>query len=282
MATTAPAGVIVDFDGTICRGDDLIPGAAEALARLRRAGHPVVFMTNAVESPATFASRLTAWGIPALPADVVHAPAALLRYLDAHAPGAVVFAIGEAALLKQLAARYRMSDDPQAVEVVVASADYAFDFRKLLIAFHALRHGARFLATNIDPTYPSAEGEVPDAGAILGAIQGCTGRSPEAVVGKPSRLMAELALERLGRPAGETWIVGDSLKADIALGRDAGMTTALVLTGVTRAEDLSASPIRPDHVLESLSALPDLLERQGPPEPLRLREPSHRRRRVTP
>lgn len=254
-----PAGVILDLDGTVCRGEALIAGAREACARLERAGHPMVFATNMVENPSRVAANLSSWGLPVRADQVLTASEMLKAFLTDHVPGATVFAIGEPTLNQELAAQFRLSDDPAEIDVVVASADPTFDYRKLSIAFHALRRNARFLATNADPTWPTPAGEIPDAGAIIGALEGCTQRRLELVVGKPSAIVAEAALERLGRPANETWIVGDSLGSDILMGQRAGMTTVLILTGVTHREDLPSASIRPDHVLEDLTGLPDLL-----------------------
>ena len=251
-----PPGIILDLDGTIYRGERAIPGAAEAVERLRRRACPIVFVTNALQSRAEHAVKLARFGIPADPDEIINAPAALTYYLCRHMPEATVFALGEPPLLEELAAHFRLSTDPDEIDVVVASFDPAFDYRKLYIAFQALRRGARFLATNADATCPVAEGELPDAGAVIGALEGCTGRKVELVVGKPSPIIVEMALERLGRSAHECIIVGDNLESDIVMGHRAGMTTVLVLTGVTRREALAQAVVQPDYVLESIAEVP--------------------------
>ena len=96
-------------------------------------------------------------------------------------------------------------------------------------------------------------------GAIIGALEGCSRRKVELVTGKPSLLVVEVALERLGRTARECIIVGDSLSSDIAMGRQAGMTTALVLTGVTQRADLDLAPMQPDYILDSIAEVPELV-----------------------
>lgn len=252
-------GLLLDLDGTICLGEDLIPGAAGAVAELRRLGHPLVFASNSLEHPSDLAARLTRQGIPAAPDEIIHVPFVLDCYLQQQMPGATVFAIGERSLIEQLAPHFRISENPEEIEVVVASADLAFDYDKLNTAFQALRRGARFFATNTDPTWPGPCGELPDTGAVIGAIEGCTGRRAEAVVGKPSAYFAQTALQRLGLSSQQTWVVGDSLTSDVTMGKDVGMTTALVLTGVTHRADLETSPIQPDHVIETLAELPGLL-----------------------
>lgn len=255
--------MIFDLDGTVCLGESLLPGAARSLEYLRRRGIPWVYLSNSLDLRSEFAQRLCRLGLPTSPDEILHAPLAVRRYLEEHAPGARLFVIGLPPLAEQLAAAHRLTDDPSEIEVVVVSVDYQFDYRKLEIAFQAIRRGARLLAANGDRTWPTPDGPVPDAAAMLGAIQACTRRQAEAVLGKPSPWMARLALQRLGTPAARTWIVGDSLESDIRLGREAGMTSALVLTGVTRREDLPGSLDRPDYVLSSLSDLPDLLDGRG-------------------
>ncbi|MCJ7707175.1 MAG: hypothetical protein MUO38_06100, partial [Anaerolineales bacterium] len=176
LSLPRPAGLILDLDGTVCRGETLIAGAREACARLERAGHPMVFATNMTENPSTVAARLSSLGLPTAASQVLTASQMLIDHLARHQPRATVFAIGEPALNQELAAQFRLSEDPAEIDVVVASADPTFDYRKLSIAFHALRRGARFLATNADPTWPTPAGEIPDAGAIIGALEGCTQR----------------------------------------------------------------------------------------------------------
>ncbi len=252
-------GIILDLDGTVCLGPALLPGAPALIDFLRREGLPWLFLSNTLDHPQVFAERLTRLGLPTSPAEIVNAPMAVLRYLERHAPGARLFVIGLPPLAEQLSVAHPLTDDPQEVDAVVVSVDYAFDYHTLEIAFRALRRGARFLATNVDRTWPTPDGEIPDTGAILGALEACTRRKVDAIVGKPSALMAELALQRLGSRADETWIVGDSLESDIRLGRQAGMTTVLVLTGVTHRDELGRADVQPHHVLESLADLPALI-----------------------
>ena len=257
---TERSGIILDLDGTVYRGDQLIPGAPEAIEKLRRWAYPLIFVTNALESPVEHAAKLTRFKIPTSPQEVVTAPLVVTHYLDRHMPGANVFAISDPPLLTQLEANFRLSEDPEEIDVVIVSCDLNFDFRKLNIGFQALKRGARFLAINADATCPVPGGEIPDAGAIIGALEGCSKRKLELVIGKPSRMVVEAVLERLGKPAGDCLIVGDNLESDILMGQRAGMSTVLVLTGVTRSADLASAQIKPDHVLDSIAQLPQLLE----------------------
>jgi HAD superfamily hydrolase (TIGR01450 family) len=149
------------------------------------------------------------------------------------------------------------------IDVVIASCDLSFDYHKLYVGFQALRRGAHFWATNTDATCPIGSGEVPDAGAVIGALEGCSRRKVELVAGKPSPLMADAVLARLALPAHQCLIVGDRLETDIVMGHQAGMHTALVLTGVTQREDLIHGSVQPDHVLQSIVEVPAMLTGQG-------------------
>jgi arabinose operon protein AraL len=252
-------GIIFDLDGTVYCGEQLIPGARETIERMRASAHPLVFVTNAIETVAEHVDKLTRLGIQVSADGIINSALVLVHHLRQEMPHARVFAIADPPLIEQLAPYFQFSEDPNEIDVVIASTDRAFDYRKLTIGFHALRSGARFWATNTDATWPQPGGEIPDAGAIIGALEGCTNRKVEWVSGKPSQLVVQLALERLGRTARECLLVGDSLSSDIAMGQRAGMKTALVLTGVTRRADLDRATIQPDYVLGSLADVPRLL-----------------------
>jgi phosphoglycolate/pyridoxal phosphate phosphatase family enzyme len=253
-------GYIFDLDGTIYLGERAIPGAPQTIAKLRKRGCRVVFLSNKpLERRQAYAEKLTRLGIPTSLDKVINSSLVLARYLanrEHGMAGATVFAIGEPPLLEELtAAGLCLSDVPEEIEVVIASFDRTFDYHKLNIGFQALSRGARFLATNADRTCPIEGGQVPDAGAVIGALEGCSGRKVELVAGKPSPLIMEMALEQLGLSADACLMVGDRLETDIVMGRRAGMSTALVLSGVTRREDLFHSSIQPDYVLESIADL---------------------------
>ena len=254
-------GYIFDLDGTIYLGEKAIPGAPGVIAELRRRGSGLVFLSNKpLQQRHVYAEKLTRLGIPAATDDVINSSLVLTQYLVREMPGATVFAIGEQPLLDELAAAgLALSESPEEIEVVIASFDRTFDYRKLDIGYQALRLGARFLATNADRTCPVEGGELPDAAAVIGALEGCTGRTVELVAGKPSALIVDAALGRLGLPAEACLMVGDRLETDILMGKQAGMSTALVLTGVTRREDLARSPVLPDYTLESVADLASML-----------------------
>ncbi len=259
-------GYLLDLDGTVYLGERLIPGADRAIAELRRRGRKVVFLSNKpLHSRADYAEKLTRLGVPASEDDVIHSSYVMARYLARERPGARVFAIGEPPLLAELeAAGLELTDDPERVEFVVAAFDRGCTWDKLNTAFQAIRRGARFVATNPDPTCPVEGGEIPDAAAVIAALEATTGKKVEAVVGKPSPHTVRAALERLELPAERVAMVGDRLGTDILMARRAGLVGILTLSGVTRPEELDWADVQPDYVIESLAELPGLDRQLNP------------------
>jgi NagD protein len=266
-------GYAFDLDGTVYLGDELLPGAADTIRRIRAAGGSVVFATNKpLETAADYAAKLTRLGVPAAPADVVTALDTLLRYLAERHPAARLLPIAEPLVEATLAdAGWPVVRDPAAADLVVVSFDRTFDYPKLLAGYQAVRHhGAAIVATNPDPYCPTPDGGLPDCAAMLAALEACTGARAEAVLGKPSPMMAQALLDRLGTAAAGTAMVGDRLGTDVAMGRAAGMAGVLVLSGATTAAALAAAvdrpdylDIRPDYVIASIGQL--LPERSGKP-----------------
>lgn len=252
-------GYVFDLDGTLYLGDGLLPGAADTLAEIRDHGSRVAFLTNKpLDTPAAYAAKLTDLGIPAQPREVVTSTDALLRYLEARAAGATILPIAEPLIIDLLrGAGFGIVDPDQAegADVVVVSWDRTFDYDKLVAAFRAVRAGARIVATNPDPFCPTPDGDLPDCAAMLAAIEASTGATAEAIVGKPSRHMAETLLDRIALPPSDTVLVGDRLSTDIRMAHEAGMASALVLSGVTRPSALADALFAPDFVLDGVAEI---------------------------
>jgi len=251
-------GAIFDLDGTIYLGERLIPGAAATVARLRAAQRPVVFLSNKpLEPRASYAAKLTRLGIATPAEDVINSTQALMHYLRDHHPQAGLWVIGEQALLDELRGEgFRLVTRLEEIEVVVAAFDRTLDYAKLNMAHQALVRGARFLATNGDRTCPMEDGAIPDCAGVIAFLEATSERRVEMVAGKPSRHILEAAVARLGVPLERCLMVGDRLATDIAMGRAAGIATALVLTGVTSREALATSDVQPTYVLESVTEVP--------------------------
>ncbi|MFF8941897.1 HAD-IIA family hydrolase [Streptomyces sp. NPDC014864] len=256
-STRRYAGYALDLDGTVYLDDHLLPGADEAIARLRAEGARVVFVTNKpLDLAHGYADKLTRLGIPTSAEDVVTALDALVLYLRERHPQARVLTVAEPLVDSLLVdAGFTLGCEPEDVDIVVVSFDRTFDYAKLHAAYRAVRAGAAIVATNPDPYCPTADGGLPDCAAMLAAIEACTGARAEAIVGKPSSHMARAFLDRLGVPASETAMVGDRLATDVAMGNTAGMAGILVLSGATTPSDLARSDVRPHAVVSSLRDL---------------------------
>ncbi len=256
-------GYLFDLDGTIYLGDALLPTAAETIERLRALGKRTLFLSNnPTGHAADYAAKLNRLGLPTAPEDIINSSQVMAAFLNERMPGARLFVVGEAPLRRELAAAgFELTDDAGRVEAVIASFDRTFDYRKLQIAFDAIRAGARFFATNGDRFCPTPDGGQPDAAAVIAAITASTSVEVEAIVGKPSHHMAGAALRRLGLPPERCIMVGDRLETDVLMGLEAGMAGALALTGATDEAMLTRSTIKPTYVIRVLSELiPDFAE----------------------
>ena len=249
-------GWLFDLDGTIYLGERLIPGADAAIAALRAAGRRVAFLSNKpLQTRAEYAAKLTRLGVPAAPADVINSSLVLARYLRDRDPGAPVFVIGEPPMLDEMRAHGFEVRPDERVRWVVIAFDRTFDYAKLNVALQAVKQGARLIATNPDRTCPVEGGEIPDCAGMIAAVEAVTDKKVEAIVGKPSPIILEVALAALGVPARDAAIVGDRIETDIVMGRRLGLGTVLVLSGVTRADDPRIAAVAPDHVVGSVRDL---------------------------
>ena len=255
-------GYIFDLDGTIYLGDHLLPGAKRLIRALRELDKPVVFLSNnPTKDPQMYADKLTDLGIETQPSEVVNTVVTMTRWLLRNHPDATVFPIAEEPLERALAeAGIRTSEKAEEIDFVIASYDRTFEYRKLQIAFDAIWYHkrARLVTTNPDRycPFPGGRGE-PDAAAIVAAIEACTSARCEVNVGKPDPLMLETVMEPLGLDASDCVMTGDRLYTDVRMALDAGMPSAVVLTGETTAMTLNAEAPenRPTYVLDRIDRL---------------------------
>jgi HAD superfamily hydrolase (TIGR01450 family) len=251
--------VIFDLDGVLYLLDQPIPGAPEAVARVRERGVPVAFATNNASRLAPdVAALLTGIGIPATDAEVTTSARATARLLAEKYPaGTLVLVIGAPALAEDVRTVGLRPVDSADDEPAVVAQGYGpqVGWAQLAEAVVAIRNGASWVATNADRTLPSARGPLPGNGALVAAVATALGRGPDTVVGKPDPgLFVQAARER---GASRPLVVGDRLDTDIDGARRAGMDSLLVLTGVTTREELPDVPPerRPTYVAADLSAL---------------------------
>jgi HAD superfamily hydrolase (TIGR01450 family) len=254
---SSPAVACLDLDGVLWRGDEPIPGSAQAVATLRDAGIRVGFLTNnSSRTVATIVEQLEAMGVAATPADVLTSAQAAARFLSGPlAVGSRVLACAGPGVVEALAAKGFEVVAELPVDAVVVGWNRDFDFEALDKASAAIRAGARFVATNVDPTYPGRDHLLPGAGAIVAAIATASGTRPE-VAGKPEPPTVSLVQERLGRFG---VVVGDRPSTDGALAAALGWPFALVLSGVTSPDAPPGGEgipdPRPPFVGENLAAL---------------------------
>ncbi len=249
--------VCCDLDGVIWRGDDPIPSAADGVAQLRAAGLRVGFVSNNSSQPVgDVVGKLVTAGVPASPDDVITSALAAASLLASSlAPGAPVLACAGPGVVEALTGAGLRAVGRGPAEAVVVGLHRDFDFDELDRASAAVRSGARFVATNLDATYPVAGGMIPGSGAIAAAVATASGRTPE-VAGKPEPPMVALVRERLGSTG---IVVGDRPTSDGALADALGWPFALVLTGVAARQPVPGGEAIPDpeppYVADDLATL---------------------------
>lgn len=253
-------GLIVDMDGVLWHGDQPLPGFHEFFQALRQRGTRFVLATNNnTQTPEGFAQKCARLGVEVSPDEVVNATIATIHYLKQHyPPGTRLYVIGELPLKNLLAgAGYTLADEN--VAAVVAAMDRNLNYEMIKRATLLIRAGADFIGPNPDKSYPTPEGIVPGSGMVLAAIEASSDRRP-IIMGKPETPIFEIALDRMGLRRDEAASVGDRLDTDIAGGLRAGLTAVLMLSGITRREDLQSSPVKPTWIFENLLEMVQALE----------------------
>ena len=263
MSPNTYEAAVLDLDGTVYLGDGLIPGVDAAIRRLRRRVGPVRFLTNkAIARRQDYCEKLNGLGIDVERRHIVNSGWVTARYVNDHHPDATAFVVGESPLVEEFrdAGVETTTDAPG--DLVVASMDREFDYDDLDLALRTLDGEAPFLATNPDRTCPTESGAIPDAAGMIGAIEGVTGQSVDEVLGKPSPRMIETTLGAVGVDPAGCLMIGDRIETDILMGNRAGMTTVLVLSGVTDRGMIPAADTQPDYVLDSLAGIDEVLDHE--------------------
>jgi HAD superfamily hydrolase (TIGR01450 family) len=255
-------GYIFDLDGTIYLGDELLPGAKRLILKLRELGKRVIFLSNnPTKDPKMYAQKLGELGLKTPASEIVNTVVTMTEWLLRNQPDATVFPISEEPLKNSLGeAGIRISEDPEEIDIVIASYDRGFDYRKLQIAFDAIWFYERAMLVTTNPDrycpFPGGRGE-PDAAAIVAAIEACTGTKCQVNVGKPDPIMLETIIDLIGPDAKECVMSGDRLYTEIRMAKRAGMPSAVVLTGETTKRDLAGELVEnlPDYTLERIDQL---------------------------
>lgn len=256
-------GAIIDLDGTVYRGGELLPGTQSGIERLRGDGLDLLFFSNnPIKDGSAYVKRLTEMGLEVYEGETCSAGVVTTEYLAANHAADQILCIGDDGLREQfLDADLSLTTDPDQTDVLVASWTPEFDYGDMRAALNAVDDDTAFLGTDPDRTFPMENNTfVPGSGAIVGSVAAVVGRDPDAILGKPSLQALSAALDRLGADASECLIVGDRLDTDLTMGDRAGMTTVLVLTGVSKRSDIKRSDITPDYVIESLGEIGTVLD----------------------
>lgn len=274
--------LLVDLDGVVYRGADTVPGVAAVLADRAARGDDIVYVTNnSMHYRADYVARLAAMGAPVSADRVVSSPRATAIYLTELVPRPQrILALGGLGLRRELrdcgfdvvgaataAARARATgtDGFEAAgrpDAVVVGLDPRVTYGRIAVAADAVRHGARFVATNRDPIYPMERGLMPGAGAIVAAVETAAGTSP-ITIGKPAPLLLKLAAHAVGADPRDAVMIGDGIGTDLAAARAVGARCVFMLTGVTTRAQLAALPRdeQPTEVAADAAELAAALER---------------------
>ena len=260
MNSTRPVKTwLTDMDGVLVHEETPIPGATEFVDALKTSGLPFLVLTNnSIFTPRDLRARLLGSGIDVPEESIWTSALATAQFLDDQRPGGTAYVVGEAGLTTALHdIGYVMTDrDP---DYVVLGETRTYSFEAITRAIRLIDAGARFIATNPDPSGPSNQGMLPATGSVAALISTATGRAPY-FIGKPNPLMMRSALNRLEAHSETTVMVGDRMDTDIVSGLEAGIRTVLVTTGSTRPEQVGRFPYRPTRVVDSIA---DLVEFVG-------------------
>ncbi len=257
-APRARSAWLTDMDGVLVHEGSPIPGAAEFLDRLQELERPFQVITNnSIFTPRDLAARLERSGLH-VPEDALWTSAmATAQFLADQTPGGSAYVIGEVGLTTALhEAGFVMTDTNP--DYVVLGETRTYSFTAITRAVRLIEDGARFIATNPDPSGPSLEGKLPATGAVAAMISAVTGKQPYTV-GKPNPMMFRTALNRIDAHSESTVMVGDRMDTDVVAGIEAGLETVLVLTGSTRRAEVDTFPFRPARVVESIADVVELV-----------------------
>ncbi|MEU5543950.1 NagD protein [Streptomyces sp. 2333.5] len=249
---------LTDMDGVLMHEGIPVPGADAFIKRLRESGKPFLVLTNnSIYTPRDLHARLSRIGLD-VPWECIWTSAlATAQFLDEQRPGGTAYVIGEAGLTTALHdIGYVLTDHSPSYVVLGETRTYSFE--ALTKAIRLINEGARFIATNPDETGPSPQGPLPATGSVAALITKATGVDPY-FVGKPNPLMMRHALNVIGAHSETSAMIGDRMDTDVLAGLEAGMETFLVLTGLTRPEEIERHPFRPSRVVDSIADLIDLV-----------------------
>jgi 4-nitrophenyl phosphatase len=259
--------LILDMDGVLWRGNTPLPGLVNFFDTLRRLNINFALATNnATKTAVMYTERLKGFGVDVPPAQIVTSSEATASYLREEYPdGARIYAVGAQGMRDAMSAQgFTLVSEEEAyngaqADAVVVGFNPHATYQLMAMGAHLINQGARFIGTNPDPSFPSEMGPLPGAGALLAFVQTGTGVKP-TIIGKPGPIMFQQAIKRLGGTPENTAMVGDRLTTDILGAKNAGLHTILVLSGVSKLEDIKIQNIEPDFVFADISEIAATLQ----------------------
>ena len=244
---------LLDMDGTIYLGNNLIEGSLDFIEKVRTTGRDFLFLTNNSSHNANFyVKRLHGMGLDVPREKILTSGEATADKLNQLYPGKRAFVLGNEYLIEEFT-QMGVIVDQENPEIVVIGYDTTLDYKKMTRVCDLVRAGLPYIATHPDFNCPTETGFAPDIGAIMAFIEASAFRRPELIVGKPNTGIVEAALRRTGLKAGEMAMVGDRLYTDVATGVNHGMTGILVLSGEATMEDVAVSDVKPDLIFGKLA-----------------------------
>jgi NagD protein len=258
MNSSQPRAWLMDMDGVLVHEEHAIPGADLFIERLKELGRRFLVLTNnSIYTPRDLSARLRLRGLDIPESSIWTSALATARFLDQQRPQGSAFVIGEAGVITALHQQgYTLTDFKP--DYVVLGETRTYSFERITRAIRLIVEGARFIATNPDPTGPSPQGPLPATGSVAALISRATGVAPY-FVGKPNPLMMRSALNALEAHSENTTMIGDRMDTDVVAGLEAGLETILVLSGVTTRGETDRFPYRPSRIVESVADLIDTL-----------------------
>ena len=253
--------ILLDLDGTVYRGSQVIKGVPQAITEMRNQGIKVFFISNAsMRTRKEQADKLRKMGIECNVSEMYNTAYATASYIKHHHPRANVYVISEGGLKKEIEMIGLKTTESENADVVATGLDPDINFEKLVKAFRAIHNGAVFITSNADRIYPTDKGLLPGSGTIAAFLEYGTRKKP-IVIGKPSPHLIEAVLEENNLRKNEVLIVGDNYETDLKAAKKLGIKCALVLSGITKKSEIDILPkgARPDFILKSAAELPAIL-----------------------
>ena len=255
---------LLDMDGTIYLGEQLLEGARQFIDLLHQQGRDYLFLTNnSSKDSQQYAEKLTRLGLPVSRDKIMTSGEATAMHLRRQKPGARVYVVGTRALENEFhACGFVLTDEMP--DFAILGFDTTLTYDKMWRLCDLVRAEVPYIATHPDYNCPTETGFMPDIGAMIAFVKASTGSEPDLIVGKPNSLFVEQAAERTGIPPSGMCMIGDRLYTDIALGATAGIPTVLVLSGETRAHEIKDSPFQPTYIFQDIQAVADYLIHMDP------------------